>query len=321
MLQIVNLANYSSEVETLHNNADKLETFLNYHQLDGLEMMLCAPWDRQVHKPEWIQGVHLRFWPCWLEFWRGEQAELLRQFGSEQKIKDFYGALTREAWLDIYRENIRAAKQTGAKYLVFHVSHTQLNEVFTWQFRTSDREVIEASIEVINELAAEIPEDVALLFENLWWPGLTLKDRELTALLLDNVKHRNVGIMLDTGHLMNTNQELKTETEGIDYILTLLSNLGEYRHYIKGIHLHQSLSGEYVKGSKGCPIPEYTMHDLMSHVMKIDQHQPFSTPEVQRIIDYVQPDYLVHEFLQISRDDWGKKIRQQQQALNFRGEK
>ncbi|HEY3426801.1 MAG TPA: TIM barrel protein [Negativicutes bacterium] len=321
MLQIVNLANYSSEVETLYNNTDQLQIFLNFHQLDGLEMMLCAPWNRHVHKPEWIQGVHLRFWPCWLEFWRGEQAQLLRQFGSEQKIKDFYGALTREAWLNIYRENIRAATQTGAKYLVFHVSHTQLAEVFTWQFRTSDREVIEASIEVINELAAEIPEGVALLFENLWWPGLTLKDRELTALLLDNVKHRNVGIMLDTGHLMNTNQELKTETEGVDYILTLLSNLGEYRHYIKGIHLHQSLSGEYVKGSKVNPIPDYTMQDLMKHVMKIDQHQPFSTPEVQRIIDYVQPDYLVHEFLQNSWDDWGKKIRQQQQALNFRGKK
>ncbi len=55
MLEIVNLANYRSAVETLHNNADQLQQFLDYHQLDGLEMMLCAPWTRHVHKPEWIQ--------------------------------------------------------------------------------------------------------------------------------------------------------------------------------------------------------------------------------------------------------------------------
>lgn len=52
----------------------------------------------------------------------------------------------------------------------------------------------------------KLPPHVALLFENLWWPGLTLKNPKLVAKLLKNVKHPNLGIMLDLGHLMNTNQ-------------------------------------------------------------------------------------------------------------------
>jgi hypothetical protein len=57
------------------------------------------------------------------------------------------------------------------------------------------------------------------------------------------------------------------------------------------------------------------MADVMRHVMKIDEHLPFNTPEVQRIIDYIQPEYLVHEFIYSSLQEWGTKISQQQQAL------
>ncbi|WP_425060021.1 hypothetical protein SCACP_06650 [Sporomusa carbonis] len=320
MLQLVNLSNYTTDNDLICNQADYLQNFLTRHNLDGFEMMFCAPWDKHVHKQEWIHGVHLRFWPWWLDFWRGDQQELLRQFGSEENIKACYGGTTREAWLDAYRDNIRTAKQAGAKYAVFHVSHARTPELFNWQFSVSDREVIEATIQVVNELADEIPDDMTLLFENLWWPGLTLKDKDLTALLLDGVKHRNIGIMLDTGHLMNTNPELRAEAEGVDYILETLSQLGRYSRYIRGIHLHCSLSGEYVKYSKNNVRrdPQYTLAEVMTHVLKIDEHLPFSTPAVQRILDYVQPDYLVHEFMKNSMGEWEEKIICQQQALNFR---
>lgn len=318
MLQLVNLSNYRTDVTLIRHSAECLRDFLDQHQLDGIEMMLCAPWEAAVHRPEWIHGVHLRFWPNWLDFWRGDREELLRQFGSEEQIQACYGGLGRDAWLKGYRENIRAAVQAGAKYLVFHVSNVRPAELFNWQFSASSREVVAATIEVINELADAIPAETALLFENLWWPGLTLQDKELTALLLENVKHPNVGLMLDTGHLMNTNHKLKTETEGIDYILATLYQLGEYRRYVRGIHLHRSLSGEYIAGSQATTRTDHTLTEIMSHVLKIDEHLPFSVPEVQRIVEYVKPDYLVHEFMQTSLADWGQKITQQQQALGVR---
>ena len=45
---------------------------------------------------------------------------------------------------------------------------------------------------------------------------------------------------------MNTNPSLRSQEEGIEYILRILDGMGSYRDYIRGIHLHYSLSGEYV---------------------------------------------------------------------------
>ena len=316
MLQLVNISNYTSDIELINNNPIVLKNFLQQHKLDGLELMFCDTWDERLHPAEVVQGVHLRYWPTWLDFWRGDKEELLKEFGSADKIIACYGGLSREAWLNIYRENIRTAVKTDAQYLVFHVSHARIPEIFSWQFSASDSEVIEATIELVNELAAEIPPDVALLFENLWWPGLTLKNPTLVAKLLENVKHPNVGIMLDTGHLMNTNQDLQSEAEGIDYILSILHNLGEYSSYVRGVHLHKSLSGEYMKQSLSQKTEKYDMTEIMYYVLNIDQHQPFATSEVQRLIAYIQPEFLVHEFMYSTIDEWSQKITIQQQALH-----
>ncbi|MBU2702754.1 hypothetical protein Ga0466249_003889 [Sporomusaceae bacterium BoRhaA] len=318
MLQLTNLSNYYSDGEFVHHNAECLQAFLNHYHLDGLEMIFVEPWDEHIYKKQWIQGVHLRFWPCWLDFWRGNRPALLREFGSDDQIRVCFGGVTRDAWLDLYRRNIRLAVRAGAKYLVFHVSNARSPELFSWKFSASDGEVIEAAIEIINEIADVIPPETTLLFENLWWPGLTLRNPELTEKLLTGVKPRNVGIMLDTGHLMNTNLHLATETQGVDYILQTLRELEPYDRYVKGIHLHRSLSSVYVRKSRNFPLKDkYTPQDVMSHVLKIDEHLPFTTPEVRRIIEYVQPDYLVHEFVQASLNDWVQKIVCQQQALRM----
>lgn len=319
MLQLVNLSNYKTDLELIQNSSVCLSEFLIANGLDGVEMMFCAPWDASVHREEWIHGVHLQFWSGWLDFWRGDHAELLRQFGTEENIITCYGGLRREDWLNRYRENIRLALQAGAGYLVFHAGHNRLEEIYDWQFAASDREVVEATIEVANALAADIPNDVALLFENLWWPGLRLLDRELVAQLFEQVRHPNTGIMLDTGHLMNTNQELKSEDDGVEYILSVIDGLGDCSRYIRGVHLHHSLSGEYVGRTRRRGREPVSFGEAMAHVMQIDQHLPFSTTQAGRIIERLQPDWLVHEFVQKSAEDWQAKLARQQQAIGCRG--
>jgi sugar phosphate isomerase/epimerase len=269
-----------------------------------------------LHEEKFIQGVHLNFWPSWLDFWRGDLKSVEEQLGSREAIVQCYGGLTRKDWLEIYRENIVNARQTNAKYFVFHVSHTRTSEVFDWEFRANSEDVIDATIQLVNELAPEIPEDTMLLFENLWWPGLTLLDKRLVAKLINNVNHNNVGIMLDTGHLMNTNQQLKSQEEAVDYVINIVENLGEYRKLIKGVHLHYSLSGEYVLNRiKKAICTKPTSGEIMEHILKIDQHLPFTTPKVKRIIEYIQPEFLVHEFMQSTREDWQNKLNMQKQAL------
>src|SRR5689334_23009920 len=109
MLQLVNISSYSSDIELINNNPIVLKDFLTHHNIDGIEIMFCNTWDETLFPKKIVQGVHLRFWPAWLDFWRGNTGELLKQFGNEENIIACYGGLTREAWLNAYRENIRAA--------------------------------------------------------------------------------------------------------------------------------------------------------------------------------------------------------------------
>ena len=320
MLQLVNLSNYCTDNEYLiKNDANILDKFLKVNNLDGIEMMFCDPWNQSLHRKEVIQGVHLKFWPSWLDFWQGNSETLLQEFGAKEKIAACYGGLKKENWLELYRQNIQLAVKAEAKYVVFHVSHARKSELFDWKFNATSETVVLNTIDLVNQFVHEIPEDMILLFENLWWPGLTLLDKNLVEKLLTSIHHKHVGIMLDTGHLMNTNAELESQEEAIDYVIDTIRNLGELKKFIRGIHLHYSLSGQYQKESRNNDKnKKFSDMDIMEHVLKIDQHQPFETQYARKIIDAIQPDFLVHEFIQNSIEDWQNKVSLQQKAIGTR---
>lgn len=316
MLQLFNLCTYEEELQLFNKDSGILRAFMGNHDLDGVELYIDHPWNPSIIPQQVIKGVHLPYWSNWLDFWNGNTQELLDQFGTPENIVQYYSGTSRAAFVDKYRVALDKAIATGAEYVVFHVSNARFPELFTYNFSYSDSQVIDAAIELVNAVTAGFNSTITLLFENLWWPGLTLRDQSLTQRLLENVNHPNVGIMLDTGHLMNTNPSLMTEKEGIEYIMKTLAELGSCAEYIKGIHLHRSLSGQYInRTKKNSPQGPYSGMDIMNHVMKIDEHLPFSIPDVRRIIDFIQPDYLVHEFLYDSMNDWIHKITKQQQAL------
>lgn len=133
------------------------------------------------------------------------------------------------------------------QYLVWHVSEANVQEIFTYNFYYNDRQVLLATSEVFNEVAKIIPDNVLILFENLWWPGLRLNSMENVVYFFEKLKHNNVGIMLDTGHLMNTNINLTSELEASIFIKDIVNNLGSFMSLIKGVHLNCSLSGQYQK--------------------------------------------------------------------------
>ena len=319
MLELTNLSNADCDVENLlQNRADTLPTILRVHELDGIEFMLCAPWDSAMYPLAYIKGVHLLFWPTWVDFWRGDRAALMEEFGSEENVRAYYGSLDVADWVERWKENLRRAAECQPQYLVLHVAHNRTSEMYTRVFAVTDEEVIRATIELVNEIACEIPEGCKLLFENLWWPGLTLCQPHLAAMLLEEVNYPAVGFMLDTGHLMNTNFDLRSEADGAAYVTKIYRNLGAVGKYVYGLHLHQSRSGSYVREmmrrhAGACdPLDWQT---AMEYVMRVDRHEPFRTEAARRILDAVQPDYLVHEFLQRSRTDWEQKIRTQKRAL------
>ena len=192
MLKLTNLSNADCDVENvLQNSADTLPTLLRTHALDGIEFMLCAPWDRVMFPPTYIKGVHLMFWPTWVDFWRGDRAALMENFGSEENIRSYYGSLNVSDWVEAWKENLRQAAECQPHYIVFHAAHNRTSEMYARRFSMSDEPVIHATIELVNAIVSEIPQGCRLLFENLWWPGLTFCEPRFAAMLLEGVNCEN----------------------------------------------------------------------------------------------------------------------------------
>lgn len=320
MLKLINLSTYKYDMDRFHCDSLEITNLLEKHNMHGIELLNPIMWDENIIPTKTIKGVHLKYYPVWLDFWNNNTKELLRQFGSMDEVKSYYGGTTRECIIGDYRKEIQVADKMGAQYVVFHVSHVQLEHVYTYDFTYSNAEVIDATAELVNEVFKGLDTNIEILFENLWWPGLTMLHKDAIYRLLEKVDYLNKGIMLDTGHLMNTNFNLKDEKQGIQYILDTINNLGELKNFIKGIHLNCSLSGEYVmeeikKVSKGELIYDEIKESVLFHVMKLDMHKPFTDGDVKKIIELIKPEYVVYEFITTSLEEFEEYITIQNKAL------
>lgn len=322
MLELVNLSNIPHEVETLLGGEKAaLEDFLARHHLDGLELFLYGPRDESFFPAALVHGVHLRFWPAWISFWRQDAVKMARDYGGQDAVREMFGGERVEAWLELWRQNIREAADAGAKYLVLHVAETPLSELCARPFTTiSDAEAIDATLELVAALSDVIPEDCQLLFENLWWPGLTLRRTDLAERLLSRSKHQNCGFLLDTGHLMSTNLDLVGEADSAAFVVAAYRALGSLGERVYGLHLHQSQSGAYVRTRMSTPGDWRWPRDsakISEYVARVDAHRPFQTEAVRRIVEAIQPEYLVHEFLPATFAEWEEKVHTQRHALGW----
>ena len=246
-------------------------------------------------------GWHLTFFTDWLDLYREDEAMLAEKYGTVAEARRFYGGLGAEYLMEVYRQDLERAKAMGARYVVFHVSDVSIEEGYTYRWRHTSEEVIDGAAEVVNALFKGEEEGPELLLENLWWPGLTMTDPALTGRLLGRVECPKKGLMLDTGHLMNANQGLATEREGVEYIHRMLDAHGSLCRYIRGLHFHQSLSGAYVKAHTGAvplglpadSVEQYGVN--YRHIQKIDRHQPWTVPACASIVERLSPAYLTHE--------------------------
>ena len=315
-----NLTTYS---EDLDRYRDREDLFVAHNGFDGVELMHCGPDDRHIVPREKIVGVHLCFFPYWYDFYTGDTAACVRELGSREAVSALYGGETPDALLSAYRRDIEQAKSEGAEYVVFHVSDCSDEELFTLRYRHTSREVAEASADLLNKLFPEPDGDLILLMENLWHPGLTLTERSVTRLLLDRVRYQNKGFMLDTGHLMHTDLSLRTQEEALAYIRRCIKEQGEeVRRAVRGIHLHQSLTGEYMaRVSARPPIlsadPDQRMEQVYSHAFACDLHRPFTSPGVREFIHWIDPEYLTFEFISRSRREHQAMLQVQLAALEM----
>ena len=294
MKQLFNYCTVPGYEEAIRRTGKSLDEYLSMLGLDGIELLVyrSEPYMRPFDKE--TVGAHLRSWYCWYDLWKDNKERLYQIFRTDEALRDYYGGTQKRAWLLQIKRNIQAALIEKPEYLVYRVEEVTPAEQYSWVFERTDAEVMKMATRVFNRVSAEVPETVKVLFENTWWPGLRLLDPKTVDDFLGRIKFENIGLMLDTGHLLNTNPDLKSEREGIDYICQVLKNLGELRKFIKGVHLSCSLSGEYQRQSPHMIPSLENDARLLSHVCNIDQHLPFTDPAVEKIFELISPEYVVH---------------------------
>ena len=320
MKRTFNLTTYSEDLDRYRDRADLLSALDGF---DGLELMHCGEDCRDVVPPEKIVGVHLIFYPYWYDFCTGDLAACEQSLGSMDAVCTLYGGDTPDALVSAYRRDIDLARAQGAEYVVFHVSDCSDEELFTLRYRHTSREVVAAAVDLLNQLFPQPDGDLILLLENLWHPGLTLTEPEITRQLLSGVRYKNKGILLDTGHLMHTDLSLRTQSEALAYLRRRVEEQGEeVRRAIRGIHLHQSLTGGYMAAVAANPPilstdPARRMEQVYTHAFACDKHQPFTCPGVREFIDWIDPEFLTFEFISRSRAEQEAMLKEQLSALGM----
>lgn len=238
--------------------------------LDGIENLIYGDEPSSNLFTSLTVGAHLRFWPRWMDFYLGNTKRYKKQFPDEKALTAYYGASDTDGWLEEIRKNIRAALAENPEYLVWHVADCTLEEAWTRQFYYTSKDVLRETAAIYNAVSEEVPETVEVLFENIFWPGLCrLLPCEIDY-FFSLLKGSNVGLVLDTGHFMNTNPDLETEADGAEYICAMAEKLGSMKKLFRGMHLSCSLSGKYQKSCTAVPPENMDGETVMMHITSID---------------------------------------------------
>ena len=300
MIQTVNfpISNYSIAP---YGSWNTLKEKVHALGLNGIEAIASPDECVRDFPKDLVAGFHMSFYVDWIDYWRQDEKKLLRKFGSWEMVERIYGGKTREEYLRHFRANLACGQDLKTPYMVFHVSDVSLEEIYTYRWLHTNKEVLDASIEFINLLLKDVEPTFDFLVENQWWPGFTFTDPAETEYLLSRIEYPRVGIMLDTGHLMNANTAIRNQADGIEWVLANLEKHGELGRRVYGLHFHQSVSGAYVRTHTGSIPEEYNddyFHNFgfsYPHVQRIDRHLPWTNPDCVKILDAVQPKYLTHE--------------------------
>ena len=323
MKRMINLTDSPDDIQRFQDERD-IREFYEKYGCDGLEYLRLSETDVPIISSDMICGVHMRSFQCWVDLWRGNLEAVKKEFGSLEQADQIYGGHTRQALVEAFRKDLEYARNVKAEYVVFHVSEVKMEESFRYQFGYPDEEVIEAAAELINELLDGQGYSFYFLMENLWWPGLTWTRPEMTEKLIKAVHYEKKGFMLDTGHLLHTNLDLKTQEEGLSYIHQILDRNDSLSRWIKGVHLNQSLTGDAVRhmlSQKVSLAKDYYERwcQVFSYIFQIDLHQPFTAKGINKLIERIQPEYLTFELISRNRKEHEQMLEAQIKSLGICG--
>ena len=290
---------------------NELNKILQEYKLDGIEIMTGGFYpleDIEIVKPI---GHHLLYFPSWLHMWLEDKDELIKEFGSLEEAIQVYGGWGRQRLIDFYKKEILDSIEMKSEYIVFHVSHVGLDEVFGDNFKYGNKKILDYTIELLNEVLKNIENGPILLFENLWWPGMNLLDDNETKEFLDQINYSNKGIMLDISHLILTDKNINDFKTAENYIEKIILSSPILRKNIRGIHLNVTFPFLYRKNKlkenenkinlTKNKIERYKI--IMDHITNLDSHKIYNDSSINQILEKLNIEYLIYEF------KWENKIQ------------
>lgn len=291
---MMNFTTSSDDIDR-YSSREELKKFYETAGLDGLELMRMEEDKKKLLSHDMIVGVHAQCINDWID-------------------TDF------DKLIPVFQKDFDYAEEAGAQYVVFHVTQVTGPESFFWKMTHSDEEVILAASNLINAMLDHKNYSFYFLMENLWWPGLNFLNPALTELLLQSVHYEKKGFMLDTGHFLHTNPNLRTQKEALAYLHAMLDKHEKLLPFIKGIHLHQSLSGPYIQNWLQQPHtlssdPDIRMGQIFEHIFAVDKHLPFTDPDVAKLVERIHPAYLTLEYISRNKQEHLEYLRQGIAAL------
>lgn len=312
MYKLLNMADFYSNEEL----EKEMKLFSEKYGFDGYELIKFTDKNENELKDYFI-GYHIRFFPSWMEFYLEDFNSLYEELKDKKYFKSLCGGEnSKDELVNYLKKELEIAKKLEVEYVVFHACNVKITESLTYSFKYSDMEVLKNVVDILNEIFEGGNYKFKLLLENLWWSGLRLTNKEEIEYLLENINYKNIGFILDTGHMINNNLEIKNSKEAVEYIKKNLENIGKYKKYILGMHLNYSLSGAYVKKTiKNNRKQDLDIHESMKtiyeHINNIDYHDPFENKEITEVINSLPIKYLVFELIGNTREELEDKIQRQ----------
>ncbi len=302
---------------------NELNKILQEYQLYGIETMTGG-----FYKPEKIEAVkpighHLLYFPSWLHMWLEDEVELIKEFGSLESAIEIYGGWGRQRLIDFYREEFLDSIKMGSEYMVFHVAHVGLDEIFGDNFKYGNKEVLTHTVELLNEVFKDVKDEPILLLENLWWPGMNLLDEIETKEFLDQINYSNKGIMLDLSHLILTNENIINFEIAEKYVEEVILNSLILKKHIRGIHLNSTFPFLYKKNKLNENIKKISLTEdrmerykiIIDHITSLDSHKIYDDPSINKILKKLDIEYLVYEFKWKDKKELLKNLKEQNKVL------
>ena len=324
MERLLNISTHSGELKMFADSWEQAGKFLEHWDFDGFELYPVSKYPFYCIPQQLISGIHLRFFIILAPIWRGDKQRLLKIFGDWRTVEHFYGGRNAEWIATFYAGQLDLVEWLGCSYVVFHPVHCELEYIYSWKFPWKINDTLDLCAEVLNAATRQSSFTGKICFENLWWPGsFRLDSAAEFDYLLSRVEHPNCGIVLDIGHLLNTNPKLRDEREATSYVLAHLDHLGEIIRHIHVVHLSKSLSGNYIRKTRSISQPfakNQTFWECLDqarhHVGCIDRHEPFATPLIGTVLERLDPAHVVFEFTWSDKAQWEGKIAVQKKALH-----